>query len=119
MQCCKANLSFYFFMSVRVNTTLLVYCPSSLLNGVWPLGPRCACLHSVSSISPTATRTVSSTIKGCAIMKGALAEALYFLAQCWKGSPLLIFQRLLCVPYSGSIGEVTGMDEEDALGLNE
>lgn len=59
-----------------------------------------------SPISPAARQTVSSTIKGCAIMKGALAEAIYFSAQCRKVSPVLIFQRGLCVLYSAIKGGI-------------
>lgn len=48
-------------------------------------------------ISPAARQTVSSTIKGCAIMKGALTEAIYFPAQRRKVPPVLIFRQSLCV----------------------
>lgn len=89
---------------VSVQTTPLVYSPSSLLVGVWPRGPRRARLLSLPPISPVARRTVSSTIKGCAVMKGALAEAIYFAVQRRKVSAVLLFQRRLCVPCSAIMG---------------
>lgn len=42
-------------------------------------------------------------------MKGALAEAIYFPAQCRKVSLVLIFQRRLCVPYSAIMGGMRRM----------
>lgn len=79
---------------------------------------RHACLLSVPPISPAARQTVSSTIKGCAVMKGALAEAIYFPAQCRKVSLVLIFHRGLCVLHSPIIAGETGRDEEDTRWLN-
>lgn len=102
-------------LSVQGKTAPLVY---SLLVGVRPPGQRHAHLLSLPPISPAARRTVSSTIKGCAVMKGALAEAIYFPVQCRKVSPVLIFQHSLCVPYSAIMAGVTGRDEEDAPWLN-
>ncbi len=104
-QCGKVKLVFITFsavsvsLPVQVNMTPRVYFPRGLLVSVLPWGPRPAHLLSLPPISPAARRTVSSTIKGCAIMKGALAEAIYFAAQCRKVSLVLIFQRRLCVPY--------------------
>lgn len=107
MQCLKIKHSFCVYLwavlFLQVNTCL-VYSPSSLLAGVWPRGPRRTRLLSVPPISPAARRTVSSTIKGCAVMKGALAEAIYFPAQCRKVPLVLIFKRRLCVPYSAIMG---------------
>lgn len=91
-------------VSVQVNTTPQGSSLSSLLVGVWPRGPHRARLLSLPPISPAARQTVSSTIKGCAVMKGALAEAIYFPAQRRKVSVVLIFQRRLCVPYSAIMG---------------
>lgn len=92
----------YAVLSVQFNTTPLAY--------FWPRGggARRTCLLSLSPISPEARRTVSSTIKGSAVMKGALAEAIYFPAQRRKVSLVLIFQRRLCVPYSAIMEGMKG-----------
>jgi len=75
-------------------------CSTSLLVVLAPKGPRrTRLLAALLPIAPAARRTVSSTIKGCVVMKGALAEAIYFPAQRRKVFPPLIFQCRLCVPY--------------------
>lgn len=92
-------------LSVLVNTTPLSYFSAP--------GERAPCrtcllcsplLPTSTTIRPAARLTVGSTIKGCAVMKGALAEAIYFPAQCRKVPPVLIFQPGLCVLYSAVMG---------------
>lgn len=88
-------------LSVLVNTT-----PLSYFSAPRERAPRRTCLlcppllPTSTTIHPAARLTVGSTIKGCAVMKGALAEAIYFPAQCRKVPPVLIFQPGLCVLYS-------------------
>lgn len=85
--------------SIQLNAAALVYSP---------------CVFSCSApglifppISPAARQAVSSTIKGCAIMKGALTEAIYFPAQRRKVPPVQIFRRSLCVYRTVALWEGT------------
>lgn len=94
-------------LSVQVNTQLHYFILPAVCWLVFGPGDHVMTVSSAfSPISPAARQTVSSTIKGCAIMKGALAEAIYFSAQCRKVSPALIFQCRLCVLYSAIKGGI-------------
>ena len=104
MQCLKIKHSVFVSTVVSPGEHLSSLFSKQSVAGVWPRGPRRTHLLSVPPISPAARQTVSSTIKGCAVMKGALAEAIYFPAQCRKVPLVLIFQRRLCVPYSAIMG---------------